>query len=161
MLRSSEDIEDTPVNIKKFAKAAQNVVRDSIPTDADYDQVLELLYKVHVQIITHGAVICGENPTCGECPLQSQCDYALKHFDSAAHPEKDKALINEAKNFRVLTAFEIKDSLVGASRREGDKIPYLLLVDKRYPTGEAEGRVLVSSWSAFDGVLRSSINQLT
>eukprot|EP00658_Telonema_sp_P-2_P071632 TRINITY_DN60871_c0_g1_i1.p1 TRINITY_DN60871_c0_g1~~TRINITY_DN60871_c0_g1_i1.p1 ORF type:complete len:406 (-),score=83.20 TRINITY_DN60871_c0_g1_i1:169-1386(-) len=79
------DMEELPVNIKKFAKAAQTCVRDSFPEDTedperDQRQVWELLYKVHVQVITHGAVLCGENPLCSECPLADRCDYNLKHY---------------------------------------------------------------------------------
>merc|ERR1712166_1207723 len=52
---------------------------------------------------------------------------------------------------RVLQAYEVLDTALGP-RKDGDVVPWLLLAGLHYGTGEVEGTVLVSSWTAFDGV---------
>lgn len=43
-----------------------------------------LLYKAHVYMITHGAVLCGENPQCDGCPMRSCCEYGSLLRDDAS-----------------------------------------------------------------------------
>lgn len=152
---SRGDMEDMPVNIKKFAKASQNCVRASFPEPEsayEHRQIWKLLYKVHVQVITHGAILCGENPLCCECPLLDRCDYGKQHYK----PEltaKSSQLSSKDGRFKVTTARVLRDNCYsGKGRKTGDAIPLLFLPEKHYSTGEVEGRLLVSAWSAFDGV---------
>ena len=158
LLYRAADIEDLPVNIKKYAKKSQDLVRNSIPAyDADTGEndphdVWKLLYKAHVQVITHGAVLCGESPLCSECPLQSQCDYGRHHYvprplDKTSKPD----------SMRVMHAYEVLDTALGP-RKDGDVVPWLLLAGLHYGTGEVEGTVLVSSWTAFDVVTALNSN---
>ena len=47
-----------------------------LPTDtAPYSELNATLYRAHVFMITHGAVLCGETPQCHDCPLIKQCEY--------------------------------------------------------------------------------------
>eukprot|EP00658_Telonema_sp_P-2_P068038 TRINITY_DN56989_c0_g1_i1.p1 TRINITY_DN56989_c0_g1~~TRINITY_DN56989_c0_g1_i1.p1 ORF type:complete len:108 (+),score=14.17 TRINITY_DN56989_c0_g1_i1:148-471(+) len=51
----------------------------------------------------------------------------------------------------------IRDSPRGVRRGDGwseawDGTPWLMLVEKQFETGQVEGRILVSPWTAFDGV---------
>jgi hypothetical protein len=38
------------------------------------------LLRAHVYMITHGAILCAEQPACAECPLAPDCAYALAHL---------------------------------------------------------------------------------
>lgn len=81
------DIEDIPKqplpSIKRFSVRAQQYMQEILPEDSDVTGPLtaetaalhDLLYRAHVYMITHGAVICGDTPNCDQCPLQSSCEY--------------------------------------------------------------------------------------
>lgn len=78
-----EDLHKQPLpNIKRFSVRAQQYMQEVLPADDDdtipateKEELQELLYLAHVYMITHGAVICGETPNCGQCPLQPSCEY--------------------------------------------------------------------------------------
>jgi len=72
----TEDIEDGPRNLKRFSKRAQDYMYEVLPTSTPPGSALSaLLYRSHVFMITHGAILCGETPQCGDCPLRSNCEY--------------------------------------------------------------------------------------
>ena len=71
-----DDIEDLPKALKRHSKRTQELMNTLLPTDTPpHSPLAKMLYRAHVYMITHGAVLCGETPQCGDCPLQSVCEY--------------------------------------------------------------------------------------
>lgn len=78
----------------KNAKGAQGYFRSLLPADTleNRDKHWRILYEAHVRMITHGAIMCGENPNCSECPLRPKCDFGTCHHEdkggaNASHGE--------------------------------------------------------------------------
>ncbi|KAL1529164.1 hypothetical protein AB1Y20_000123 [Prymnesium parvum] len=73
---STADIEDLPKPLKRFSQRAQQYMEDILPTETEpYSRLHGLLYRAHVFMITHGAVLCGETPQCHGCPMREICEY--------------------------------------------------------------------------------------
>ena len=70
------DIEELPKSLKRHAKRTQEHMNALLPSDTPPNSALAtMLYRTHVYMITHGAVLCGETPQCGDCPLRKVCEY--------------------------------------------------------------------------------------
>ena len=51
-------------------------MREILPTSTPaWSPLHNVLYRAHVLMITHGAVLCGDTPQCDECPLRGDCEY--------------------------------------------------------------------------------------
>ena len=61
------------------------LIGPKVSADAAHDQLPELLddaqiYSFHVHLIEHGRRIChAQRPTCGNCPVQRECDFFQGH----------------------------------------------------------------------------------
>lgn len=66
-----------------------------IPAEAEtstYSQLHALLYRAHVLMITHGAVLCGETPQCNGCPMRDLCEYgSLLRHEQTSHKDAMQA----------------------------------------------------------------------
>ena len=72
--QTMDDIEDLPRELKRFSKKAQMYMHAILPKE-DTPDLNRLLYRAHVFMITHGAILCGETPQCSQCPLRPSCEY--------------------------------------------------------------------------------------
>ena len=72
----AEDIEELPKALKRYSRRVQERMQSILPTEtAAGSELATLMYRAHVFMITHGAVMCGETPQCGDCPMRSECEY--------------------------------------------------------------------------------------
>ncbi|EOD13762.1 hypothetical protein EMIHUDRAFT_451890 [Emiliania huxleyi CCMP1516] len=101
------DIEDLPkhpqANIKRFSVRAQQFMREILPQDEDPPaepsrekrELQTLLYRAHVYMITHGAILCGETPSCDQCPIRASCD-PVAPTATVLNPADESASLTEA-----------------------------------------------------------------
>lgn len=64
----------------------QSIMPPETSESSHHSALHALLYKAHVFMITHGAVLCGENPQCEGCPLRSCCEYGSLLREEASNP---------------------------------------------------------------------------
>ena len=120
-----EDIEDLPRNLKRFSKRAQEHMQALLPTESPaFSELSRVMFRAHVFMITHGAVICGETPQCGDCPMRKHCEYGSLLY----------------KEGRVKVSFSRRDSAAPTSNAP--------LVDER---DDANGNVASAHLSHADG----------
>ena len=81
--RGQADIEDVPLALKRFSKKAQEYMQRILPSDVAPGSALNaMLYRAHVFMITHGAILCGERPHAQTRALPHPNPCQKHHFPS-------------------------------------------------------------------------------
>jgi len=132
---------DTVLTLKLTLTVTLTFVREVLPEDTveNREKYWSLLYETHVKMITHGAILCGENPNCGECPMILECDYGQHHYtpegEGKASQTAARKRLQEDRS-HTLNACEIPWELEinkATTKHPGEPLPRLFVIEQEWP----------------------------